>query len=527
MPGKSERRWAVTLGFAVMLLMTLPYLVGYASQGKNWHYTGLLIAAEDGQSYFAKMLLGANGDWLFKTPYTLTPQNGFLAFLPYLILGKLTSPPGQSEQMAGLFHILRFSGGILAALATYDFVSLYIQKIRWRRWATFFALVGGGFGGLALLGLPLWRGPMPLEFYSPESFGFLALLSLPHLTWARALLLWGLRRFLISKNWRDALPAGLLWLGMGFFQPLTVVVGWAILGAQAAVGALWTWLKRENGWSEWFAWVKRALLVGLVSSPVVLYTLVSFRLDGFLRQWQTQNYLPSPAVTDYLLAYGLALPLVVLGLVQLRGKADRQTLLLIGWLGVIPILVYLPYNLQRRLAEGIWAALCILAFIGLDRITTPLQKWGIVWLGLGLLPAISLLAGGVMSVSSPGLPLFRSVGELQAFEYLAKNAQKGDAVLAAYDTSTVLPAHAPVRVPIGHGPESLGGHELQPRVERFYQSGTPDSERRELLVELTIRYVFYGPLERKLGDWDPGPAAFLAEVYRGGDYAIYRVERGK
>jgi hypothetical protein len=120
MPGKSERRWAVTLGFAVMLLMTLPYLVGYASQGKNWHYTGLLIAAEDGQSYFAKMLLGANGDWLFKTPYTLTPQNGFLAFLPYLILGKLTSPPGQSEQMAGLFHILRFSGGILAALATYD-----------------------------------------------------------------------------------------------------------------------------------------------------------------------------------------------------------------------------------------------------------------------------------------------------------------------------------------------------------------------------------------------------------------------
>jgi len=77
----------------------LPYLLGYASQGDAWRFTGFVFGVEDGNSYIAKMLSGSAGAWLFRTPYTPEAQRGVLAFLPYILLGKLASPPGLHEQV--------------------------------------------------------------------------------------------------------------------------------------------------------------------------------------------------------------------------------------------------------------------------------------------------------------------------------------------------------------------------------------------------------------------------------------------
>jgi uncharacterized membrane protein len=53
----------------------------------------------------------------------------------------------------------------------------------------------------------------------------------------------------------------------------------------------------------------------------------------------------------------------------------------------------------------------------------------------------------------------------------------------------------------------------QEMVKAFFDSSTLDSERRALIREYSIRYVFCGPAERALGQYDPGRSSFLVEVF--------------
>jgi hypothetical protein len=504
-----------------MAVISVPYVIGFSTQNQEWRYTGLLIGSEDGNSYLAKMMLGTSGDWLFRTPYTAYPQNGFLAFLPLILLGKLVSAPGTYEQSIALFHLFRFSGGIFAIWASYEFIARFIEDIRLRRLGTVLVCAGGGLGFLSLVGLSgWWHGPMgslPLEFYSPETFGFLALFVLPHLAWARALLLFGLVAYLDDgkpdQEQTRRIVGGLLWLGLGLMQPLSVVVGWTILGAHLVGWAGWIKFRKQEIWPEWLRFFKRALWMGFISAPIVAYTFISFQFDPFLQKWSTQNLIPSPAFTDYLLAYGLVLPLVVVGAIGWWKDLTRQRLFVFIWILIFPILAYLPYNLQRRLPEGVWVAFCTLAVVGLAKLKGRARLAGTVLAGLCLLSTISLFAGGVMTVLHPGGPLFRQASEVNALEYLSGVAKKNEVVLAAYDTSTVIPTRAAVRVIIGHGPESLGLKEIQPRVEAFYRSETPDSVRIELIHEFGIAYVVWGSQERSIGTWNPSESGFLKRIY--------------
>ncbi len=89
----SRREWRRVMLFAalVMLVTTIPYLVGWLSQGDDWEFGGFLFGVDDGYSYLAKMRIGARGDWLFTLRYTSEPHDGALLFLPYILLGKLTA----------------------------------------------------------------------------------------------------------------------------------------------------------------------------------------------------------------------------------------------------------------------------------------------------------------------------------------------------------------------------------------------------------------------------------------------------
>jgi len=176
MKTQAEKKWLLLFALLVLGITTIPYAVGYALQGEEWRYTGFVFGVEDGNSYIAKMLSGAYGAWLFKTPYTAFPQNGFFGFFPYLLLGKISLRGMQHTSLVVLFHIFRWSGGALMILASYDFTSIFFEEIKYQRWATVLATIGGGLGWLALFGLSgLWGEGIPLSFYSPESFGFLSI----------------------------------------------------------------------------------------------------------------------------------------------------------------------------------------------------------------------------------------------------------------------------------------------------------------------------------------------------------------
>lgn len=487
---RTGRKWAVGLGIVLSVVTTIPYWMGYALENDAWKFTGFVFGVEDGNSYIAKMLSGSMGAWLFRTPYTAYPQKGVIAFIPYLLLGKLVSAPGLHEQMVVLFHLFRWFGILVMCAATYEFISFFIQSPGVRKFATIMAIAGGGLGWLYAVGAGgLWGGRLPLEYYSPETFGFLSIYGLPHLTWARAFLLLALLFFVdLDRPWW---APGLFLLALGLMQPVTVGIAWCILGAFIVLHVLLAryfpfYACEQSRKKEYFRrfWIALGL-----SSPALIYNFASLLNDPFLASWAKQNRLPSPPVSDYGLAIGLFLPLVLAAFYAHFKKKNPKNLMVFTWILLLFPMVYFPISIQRRLFEGGWVALVVAASLVLEELTAKNRRIAFVILSTNLLPAVILIMGGVMAVRSQAQPLFLPAEIVQGYDYLAREASPGDVVAAGYEVSNALPAWAPVRTLIGHGPESQNISELQPEIEKAIAGGPITDKWRTIVRQLDVRYM--------------------------------------
>ncbi len=534
---KHQKRWLWLFAIFVIILTGIPYLIGFMNSGSNWVFTGFVFGVEDGNSYIAKMLSGSVGNWFFRTPYTTASQNGFLAFLPYLLLGKLAGGKETHLQLAILFQAFRIIGAICFVFASYDFCKLFIRDERGQRWGVVLATFGGGLGWLAIFGLKTGGfEKLPLEFYSPESFGFLGVFGLPHLAVARSLLLWGfvgLFKVPNKKPFLRGLKIGVPWLLMGFMQPIDIATGWAVLGS----GLFLNWLiihlnkqERNQKQEELEAWRTRfwaAIGMVVVSSPMLFYNFISFTFVPVLRGWAQQNIILSPPPGDYLLAYGIMLPFTCIGVVRAIKSRDWFWTIPIAWVIIFPILAYFPYSIQRRLPEGVWLAWIVLSLFGIEGIGYRWKMPAYALIASGILSTLFFIAGSIWAVLTPSGPLYQPREKVNAYTYLAENISIGSNILSSYSTGNSLPAWAPVHVVIGHGPESVGLAELEPQIEGFFSDGEADNVRIALIESKRVDYLFYGPEERLLGVWDPEKADFLKAVYSRDGYTIYQVNLGE
>jgi hypothetical protein len=501
---RSEWRWVVVFAAAAMALLTVPYLIAYSAQGEEWRFNGFLFGVEDGNSYTADMRRGADGAWLFRIPYTTEPQGGALLYLPFLVLGKLAGGAAMHEQLIALYHLARIAAGFALLMALYRFLACFFESVRLRRWGLVAAAFGGGFGWALLL-----AGSDPLEFTSPEAFGFLPLFGLPHLAAARALLLlalvWILPPAKDENPVRSGAKAGFALVAGWLFQPLSLVTGWAVAGAWLALVFLRARIRRAPAIAL-RAPLQRALAAAVITIPPLVYSAFSFTLDPVLRQWTAQNTLPAPPILEYLVSYGVLL-LPALGGAWLARREDDRWLMPVGWLIAVPALVALPLSIQRRLVEGIWIALVVLALLFVNRVLRERARRAAFVVSIGLLlPAAALFWGLILSIAlHPAAPVFLPEAEVRAFLWLDANAGPGEIVLARRDVGNALPAWTDLTAYLGHGPETLHNKEKQRLVETVLDGEKPDAERIEALRLSGAGYVMVDPVRAAdLGDGIPG-----------------------
>jgi hypothetical protein len=534
---EDKRIWIITFALVAMLITSVPYLMGYGFQSDEWRFSGFVFGVEDGNTYLAKMLRGAQGDWIFRTPFTTFDQGGMFAFFPYLLLGKLTGGENQHDQLVALYHLFRISGGILAVISTYDFASLYIDKENNRRFAVVLVTFGGGVGWLlVLLGQKNWLGSLPLDFYSPESFGFLGTYGIAHLPWARAFLLWGLRGFIVSgENNLENQPMcsianlnpGVLWLITGIFQPITGILAGVIIGYFLLGLLIWElynhWRMDQGNWEIVKLKIKVAVKNGLIALPLAIYYFIMFYFDPFVKIWSEQSQIPPPNYFHYLVAYGMILPFVFLGVIVLLKKPTNRGISLISWAVLSPILLAVPFSQNRRFIEGFWVALVVLAFVAKEKIQWKWFQKSYYTLGFSYITTIFLIIGGINISTNPSEPVFRKAEEVVIFNYLSKYAEDSEVILSSYETGNALPAWTPVFVVIGHRPESAEIKIATPLVEAFFQQNTRKENRIEILEQFRVDYVVWGPHERALGGWDPSTTEYLKLVYSKGEYYVFKV----
>lgn len=525
-----EWKWVLLTGAAALALASAPYLLGLALQTPERRFGGFVYAVEDGYSYLAKMREGAEGAWLFHIAYTPEPHPGTLFFPFHLLLGKLAALlPGAdlTARLVWTYHGARLLFGMGLLLTVYRFLTAFTADLRVRRLAFLLVAFGGGLGWLPMaLGRPDWLGSLPLDLILPEGFTFLVLYGFPHIALARTLLLLGL--LFILQAWevetdvprfsRPALLAGLAWLGMGMIVPFYVLVAWAAAGG---IGVALAVRQRRLPWRG----LGPTALVGFLSAPVVLYSAWVFTTDPVYAAWSAQNRILSPHPAHYLLAFGL--PLLLAAPIAPRVWRERGPMwALLAWVSVVPLLVYLPFNLQRRLVEGVQVPLSLLAAraaVELPR-SEGLRRGLMVGMLSMLLPvSLLLVVGNSLALLPRPAPVFREAGEVAALDWLSGRVRPDDVVLATYETGNYLPARVGARAFVGHGPETVRFDEKRELVSRFFDPSTDDEWRRALLAEYGVDWLFWGPAERALGGFDPFTVPYLRRVYWSGGYGVFEV----
>lgn len=507
----TRHEWRAVALFAglVMALTLVPYVVGWLSGGDDWMFGGFVFGVDDGYSYLAKMRLGAQGDWLFTLRYTAEPHDGALLFLPYIALGQLVGAligpdsPHLTSALIVAFHGARMIFGFALILASYRFAAVFLADRGARRLALVLITLAGGLGWLVmLLAGDDWLGSLPPDLYIPEGYSFLVIYGLPHLALARTAMLIGwlllFRALGRDQGWgRDAGLAGLCWAVMGLSVPFYVAVVYVLLG----MWGLAAWARQRA-----FPWelFRRAATAALVALPVLAYSGIVFVTNDVFREWSGQNRLPAPHPLQYVVGYiVLALPAAfAVRAFWRQGDSDRDLprLLIPTWAITALLIVYLPINVQRRLAEGVIVPLSILAAAGLYATFTNRARrrlaQGIV-LGLTLPTTLLLIAGGLFGARTLERPVFRPAAELRALAAIDHQRPPGTVLLCDRETGNAAPAWADLIAYVGHGPETINTDAKETLVEQFY-AGTLDPAARRALLD-TVDVIFYGPLERAHG----------------------------
>jgi hypothetical protein len=500
------------LGVVFIVVISVPYLWAYENLDGKHHFGGFLLNPIDGNSYFAKMYQGWQGSWKFTLPYTSEPGSGAYLFLFYLALGNIARL--LSESIPVVFHTARIIGSLFLVISLWNFYRQTLSSERSRWLAYGLALFGSGIGWLAAS-----YGLFTADFWVAEGYPFLSAYSNPHFPIGLAILIW-----LLSPNEtfyqksREIYPnfPEILWLCLTVLLALILPFGIVVTGVILGGYGLWDYVNRirintikpkktgstfriirnsESWWKLFFI-----LLGGL---PMMIYQLWVTQSNPQLAAWNAQNLTSSPAIWDLILSYSPIILLAIPGAYLTWKSQDGKSILLLVWAILGLLLLYFPWNLQRRFILGYMIPLAGLAAIGLDRLFDKHRRATLVLLFMMVLLIVPtnlmIIIGGIQAVNIREPKLILSHEEMEALDWIVSNTNQDALILASPQMSLFIPAYTGRRVLYGHPFETVDAKEMEAAVEDFF-IGRINLE--DLPINREVDLIFNGPREREFGELD-------------------------
>ncbi len=522
-------RWATGWSLAILTLSCLPYLIATLSAPAGWHFAGFLVNPLDGHSYMAKMQQGEAGHWLFHLTYTPEPHAGSFIFTFYLALGHIAALTGLPKIL--IFHLARLLASLGLLLMVYRFIARLTPHQTERHLAFILLIATAGLGWLGAI-----IGAFPIDLWVPEAFVSYSIYTNPHFPLAMLLMLIIFEQALPSgASQTDKFPlkpiiiSSLSALALALLLPFGLLLQWAIL----ILFTGWCYLcKRRIPSKPRLPWNQLWLTLSVVvfSAPVIAYQYWVSTTNPILSGWGAQNVTPAPPLLDFWLGYGLVGLLAISGVVWLLWKDKPQPgdwLVMIWAIGTIA-LIYVPFDLQRRLITGLHIPLCILAAIGLNRWlqyrhatakTHRLLTIGVLLLGtFGLLVVWGLPLIGTTLQSPEESPttalFFVREAEVPAFVWLKETVEPADVILASPRVGLFVPGQTGARAFYGHPFETIEATAKEAQIKAFFK-GDLDQ------LSPAVDYIFYGPTEQALGQPDVFSTYFV--VYEANGVKIYQI----
>jgi hypothetical protein len=533
--------WAVIVG--VLALTTLPYLYGYLSCPPDKQFMGLMLDVPDHGQYLS-WFRGFQSSFLVSNKLTPEPNEPVFFNLLWWTLAQIARFTGLS--FAPLYQAFRWVSGAAFLWVLYRFIAHFVNGI-WQRRAVFLlTALSSGLGWiLVVLKYTLTKGELlhPLDVYIAEGNTFLCILGYPHFIFAAAFivgaftLLWqGYQK----QQLRYAVLAGVVALILGLHHAYDLIILYGVWGAFF----LLMWL-RERRFPKHLFWSE--VILGLISFGPGLYAVYLTSADPLwdevLAQFANAGvYTPDPF--HLLILFGLPLAIAALtwtGLVPL-GKLDGQSLFICAWFGVGFLLNYIPTDFQIHMLNSWQVPMMILVMRGIrNYMGLALSEWLssrrwawsperisrclMILLVVMVLPTnLYLWAWRFVELRRHDYPYYLYRDEVEALNWLDENANPADVVLSSITVGQYVPAVSGNTAFLAHWAQTVDFYDKTERVERFFDVTTPEDERIDTLRSFNITYVFYGPAERALGEYDPGESSLFAEVFSSPHVKLYAVQ---
>ena len=538
-----REKWAaVLIAILAVCAANAPYILAYVSQSPHLSFGGVVMNFEDAHGYLAKMRQGAEGSLVYQIPFTSEDHQGAFVGGFFIALGWVCALTGLPVMW--MWHLSRVVFGLLLLLSAYVFITFFLEDRKQRLVSYLFVCLSAGFGWVVLLtGRFSILGFDLIDFKMPEAHVFFTLLTFPHFAVGAALLLVIFISCMLlhrSHRWRYALLAGLAGLLLAVVHPYNLLIVAGTLGVWILAIALKEHhlpLRELGG----------VVIIGLMALPPFVYYLYVFSTNPAFSAWAAQSGSASPHPLHYLIGYGPLLLLALPAMVEKARKAEADGLLPLLWVTVVALLLYAPLKQQRRMVEGVHVPLSILATAGLYSYYLPrlersktlrklvalrqqtysprrFRTFIIFLVLIATVPSnLYIVASLAATTVQHPYPFFHEQAENEAIEWLAQETAPSDTVLASYGTGSYIPSRINHRVFAGYWAETARCKEKIGMVDRFFQEETPDAWRVGLLKGYDIAYVFYGPREALLGDFDPADSAYLSPVFDNDLITIYRV----
>lgn len=517
----------VLLGLAAVVWANLPYLTGYWVQSDDLAYSGFFIFEQDGFSYLAKMRQGAEGNWMFHLPYTTEPHQGVLLFVLYLAVGRIARLV--HLPLIAAYHLIRLIGSGLLVAAGARFVTSLAVTARWRLISWALILFAGGAGWL--ISTFLDRQYVAFASVTPDAFVYSILYGPPHTIAALALLLWiilGVMQQLQAPSGPAFRNRALLLTAAALLMSLARPEYMGVLLYVLGIHWLALSLSRRR-----LLFRSAAVLAGMAlpGTLYALYVLYISRANPAMAAWTAQNPFYTPPLPNLLVGIGPLMTLSLLGIICGRWWEDERRLLLSLWVATLPLLLYLPLSLNRRLiggaqfplalAAGYWVDQHLLPWLGRTRWRGALASPAAVLLAIILVSYPILFGLGAIGfvASRPG-QLFLSSDEQAAFEWLAQEPDPA-IVLSSEQTGNRIPAFSNAIPVLGHAIETLHVEEKRIDVARFYSADALSADRQAILEQYGVQHIWWGPSERALGNFKPEALPGLRLAFQSGAVQVW------
>lgn len=540
----ANEKWIVAgIMVAVLLVASLPYAYGYVSAPSNKRFMGFVYYVPDHAQYLA-WFRGFQESVLVDNRLTPEPNEKIFFNLLWFILGRLSLYTGLGYEP--IYQSLRWFSGGLFLYAAYACCSLAFSE-RWKRSVSFLLIaLGAGLGWILVIikyAFRLTDVPWPLDLYVAEPNSFLCIMGVPHFSLAAALIIFTLMllfRGYAQQKMRPIVGASLVALILGLQHAYDLILIYGIWGSFALVVMI-----RERKLSPFL--IISLVMLGGISWWPALYSVYLTRLSPMWKEILAQFALSGTFTPDPLhMLILLGLPFIAV-LLTFGSPVDSQPsngfwLLLKVWFFVNFFLAYIPTDFQIHMLNGWQVPIAILATGGIFRDVVPYlngcipDRWrdglsgqrvahgvGVAFILLCLPTNLYLLAWRFIELERHDYPYFLYSDEVEALRWLGDHTESQDVMLASIEVGRFVPVLAGNRVFLGHWAQTVGFYDKQNRVARLFDASVDDTERIETLRTFGVDYVFYGPAERALGQYDPSESPLFSVVLSSPQVTIYRV----